>query len=56
LLAPLHEPHLHSSILSPSALFPTFYPQKQHTNIWENDGMYNEDGWKGMLRMKLKEE
>jgi hypothetical protein len=28
----------------------------QHANIRENDGWYQEDGWKGMLRMKLRAE
>jgi hypothetical protein len=33
-----------------------YYPHHQHANIREKDGWYKEDGWKGMLRMKLREE
>jgi hypothetical protein len=31
-----------------------YYPHHQHANIREKDGWYKEDGWKGMLRMKLR--
>jgi len=33
-----------------------YYPHHQHTSIRGNDGWYKEDGWKVMLRMKLREE
>jgi hypothetical protein len=50
---PLHKPRMGSSTLTPSALFPICYPHHQDANIRENDGWYKEDGWMGMLRMKL---
>jgi len=31
-----------------------YYLHHQHANIREKDGWYKEDGWKGMLRIKLK--
>jgi hypothetical protein len=31
-----------------------YYLHHQHANIREKDGWYKEDGWKGMLRIKLR--
>jgi hypothetical protein len=31
------------------------YPHNQYSNIGERNGLYKEDGWKGMLRMNLEQ-
>jgi hypothetical protein len=32
-----------------------YYLHHQHVNTSGNDGWYKEDGWKGMLRIKIRE-
>jgi hypothetical protein len=32
-----------------------YYLHHQHANTRGKDGWYKEDGWKGMLRIKLRE-